>query len=152
MFVTLVLGMVFSLHVQIYAINLSNILFMVYLVIHKPFDETKENLGLIINEGAFTVAAMLLPFIMEVNYQQDAGDMMLYILQGSTMLGGAVSSLFLVAKISSLIYNKFRKRQPRERNQDSIDREYDFARGTDEFHGSEEKKKRYIEEESKDEP
>ena len=50
---------------------------MIYLVTHRPFEETKENVGLIINEGAYTIAMMLLPFIMVGPYIDDAANLML---------------------------------------------------------------------------
>ena len=83
MIVTLLLGVSFSLHLQVYIMNLVNFLFLVYILTHRPFNETRENSVLIIHEGAFAAATLLLPFFIVDVYTDTVGNLMLNILRGS---------------------------------------------------------------------
>ena len=146
MTVTLLLAAPLKVHLQVFLMNVSNFLFLVYIMGHKPYDEPKENNGLIITEGSFAVATMLLPFIIVDSYTDVVEGMMLNVLRGSAILGGAVSILFLLRKLFVKLYGKCCKRRVRERNQDSVDKDYDFAAGTEEHFPREEVKKRNEEE------
>ena len=63
MIFTLTLGLFFSLELQIAMMIFVNFLFIVYVLIHRPFDETKENLNMIILEGGFLLSLLLLPLL-----------------------------------------------------------------------------------------
>ena len=76
-------------------------------------------------------------------YKEKTGDIVLQVLLNSTMLSGGVSGLFLVVKISMTLFKKCKPKpkKPPPSNKDSIDRSFDFVRGTEEQFEEEKKKK-----------
>ena len=79
------------------------------MVLLRPFDEAKENINTSLSEVAFAAATLLIPLLVIETHVALAGDLMIYILMGSTILNGLVSALFLIP-MSVKLYRKYCKK------------------------------------------
>ena len=80
-----------------------------HMVIVRPFDELKENINSATSEIAFASATLFLPLLLSGRSVSLAGDLMIYVLMGSTIANGIVSSLFIVPTLVEL-YRKYCKK------------------------------------------
>ena len=86
-----------------------NVAAAVQMVIVRPFDELKENINTALSEIAFAVATLFLPLLASGTGVTLAGDLMIYVLMGSTIANGIVSALFIVPTLVEL-YRKYCKK------------------------------------------
>ena len=77
-----------------------------HTVIVRPFDELKENINTALSEVAFAVASLFLPLLANETSVTLAGDLMIYVLMGSTILNGIVSAVFIIPTLVEL-YRKY---------------------------------------------
>ena len=83
-----------------------NIAAVAHTVIVRPFDELKENINTALSEVAFAVASLFLPLLANETSVTLAGDLMIYVLMGSTILNGIVSAVFIIPTLVEL-YRKY---------------------------------------------
>ena len=83
-----------------------NIAAVAHTVIVRPFDELMENINTALSEVAFAVASLFLPLLANETSVTLAGDLMIYVLMGSTILNGIVSTVFLILSLVEL-YRKY---------------------------------------------
>ena len=83
-----------------------NIAAVAHTVIVRPFDELMENINTALSEVAFAVASLFLPLLANETSVTLAGDLMIYVLMGSTILNGIVSAVFIIPTLVEL-YRKY---------------------------------------------
>ena len=83
-----------------------NVAAAAHMIIVRPFDELKENINTTLSEVAFAVSNLFLPLLASETNVTIAGDLMIYVLMGSTILNGVVSTFFILPTLVEL-YRKY---------------------------------------------
>ena len=96
-----------------------NIGAVAHIILERPFDELKENINTILSEIAFAVASLFLPLIMGDIFVSLAGDLIIYVLMGATIMNGIVSAIFIVPALVEL-YRKYCKKGDNKVNDEIV--------------------------------